>query len=144
MESWNPGAARNAILDFVERATSPGVGFIEPGDRIATFDNDGTLWVEQPLPVQFNFIFAALIEAVKETPSLATEQPYKAIIEKDHDFFEKVGLQDPDAVSALEGAMAGPGTIPPRTGLKAKPKASSKGPGPSVSDGPAPNWSTSR
>ncbi|MCB8915429.1 MAG: haloacid dehalogenase-like hydrolase [Thermoleophilales bacterium] len=106
MESWNPGAARNAILDFVERATSPGVGFIEPGDRIATFDNDGTLWVEQPLPVQFNFIFAALIEAVKETPSLATEQPYKAIIEKDHDFFEKVGLQDPDAVSALEGAIA--------------------------------------
>ena len=57
LESWRDGMAKSAILDFVNRVTSPGPDFVAPADRIAAFDNDGTLWVEQPLPPQFDFVF---------------------------------------------------------------------------------------
>jgi hypothetical protein len=50
LESWNDGSAKQAILDFVASATTLGPGFVAVADRIATFDNDSTLWVEQPLP----------------------------------------------------------------------------------------------
>ena len=56
LESWNDGAARSAILDFVTRVTTPdSPDFVPEPERIATFDNDGTLWCEQPAPVQFFF-----------------------------------------------------------------------------------------
>ncbi|MEV6106424.1 HAD family hydrolase [Streptomyces sp. NPDC051940] len=70
------------------------------------FDNDGTLWVEQPLPVQLDFIFRALAAAGRQDSSLAEKQPYKAILEQDHDFFAAVGQQHPDAIMALEEALA--------------------------------------
>jgi hypothetical protein len=50
LPSWNDGPAKKAIVDFVESVTRPGDGFVPPADRIATFDNDGTLWAEQPMP----------------------------------------------------------------------------------------------
>jgi hypothetical protein len=50
LESWNDGPAKQAIIEFIASATTPGPGFVAVADRIATFDNDGTLWVEQPLP----------------------------------------------------------------------------------------------
>jgi hypothetical protein len=54
LPSWNAGAARTAILDFVARTTQPGgTGFVPVPERIATFDNDGTLWSEQPIYFQF-------------------------------------------------------------------------------------------
>jgi len=54
LPSWNSGAAKSAILDFVERVTKQGgTEFVPPAARIATFDNDGTLWCEQPLQTQF-------------------------------------------------------------------------------------------
>ena len=56
--SWNEGKAKDAILDFVKRATTAGPDFVAPADRIATFDNDGTLWVEQPLSPQFETSWA--------------------------------------------------------------------------------------
>ena len=52
-------------------ATTPGPAFIDVEDRIATFDNDGTLWVEQPLPPQFGFVFGHWAEEIKADPSLA-------------------------------------------------------------------------
>lgn len=57
LASWNEGKAREAILAFVRRVTTDGPDFVPPADRIASFDNDGTLWVEQPLPPQFDFVF---------------------------------------------------------------------------------------
>ena len=48
LSSWRDGVAKQAILDFVAAATTPGPGFVAPADRIAAFDNDGTLWSEQP------------------------------------------------------------------------------------------------
>ena len=50
LASWNDGAAKDAISGFITAAATPGDGFIEPADRIAVFDNDGTMWIEQPLP----------------------------------------------------------------------------------------------
>ena len=101
LESWNEGSARQAIIDFVTSATTPGPGFVDVADRIATFDNDGTLWVEQPLPPQFDFVFRKWGEEIKQDPSLASKQPYKAIIERDMTFFERLAVQDPEVVGTL-------------------------------------------
>lgn len=106
LPSWNDGPAKQAILDFVEGATTEGPSFIDPADRIATFDNDGTLWAEQPMPPQFDFVFRRWADEVKADPSLAKEQPYKALVEKDLTFFAGVATQDPTAVSTLQAAFA--------------------------------------
>ncbi|MBS1675834.1 MAG: haloacid dehalogenase-like hydrolase [Actinobacteria bacterium] len=106
LPSWNEGSARQAVLDFVNRSSTPGDGYLEPAERVATFDNDGTLWIEQPLPVQLDFIFRALAAAARSDSSLAETQPYKAILEQDHDFFAAVGQQKPEAMMALEEALA--------------------------------------
>ncbi len=106
LASWREGPARQAIVDFVASATTPGPGFVAVGDRIATFDNDGTLWVEQPLPPQFDFVFRKWGEEIKQDPSLAEQQPYKAIIARDPAFFAGIGTQDPQVVATLLAAFA--------------------------------------
>jgi len=106
LESWNDGPAKQAILDFVASATTPGPGFVAVADRIAAFDNDGTLWVEQPLPPQFDFVFRKWGEEIKQDPSLASQQPYKAIIERDLAFLGGVAVQDPEVVGALLTAFS--------------------------------------
>jgi phosphoserine phosphatase len=106
LASWRDGPAKKAIVDFVTSATTPGPGFVALGDRIATFDNDGTLWVEQPLPPQFDFVFRKWGDEIKADPSLAEKQPYKAIIAKDPAFFAGVATQDPEVVGALLEAFA--------------------------------------
>jgi phosphoglycolate phosphatase-like HAD superfamily hydrolase len=106
LASWRDGPAKQAILDFVASATTPGLGFVALADRVATFDNDGTLWVEQPLPPQFDFVFRHWAEEIRQDPSLAELQPYKAIITKDVSFFAGVATQDPEVVGALLAAFA--------------------------------------
>ncbi|WP_254965815.1 MULTISPECIES: HAD family phosphatase [unclassified Cyanobium] len=65
LPSWNPGAARDGILRFVRQTTDPASpGFVPPGERIATFDQDGTLWVEQPVYPQVRFILERVPGAV--------------------------------------------------------------------------------
>ena len=106
LASWNDGPAKAAIVAFVESVSQPGPAFVPEADRIATFDNDGTLWVEQPAPPQFDFLLRTWTEAVRKDPSLATEQPYKAIVERDEEFFFGLSTQDPTVVASLEGAVA--------------------------------------
>jgi phosphoserine phosphatase len=107
LPSWNDREAKRAILQFVTDATTTGDAFIEPADRIAVFDNDGTLWAEQPLPVQLDFIIRALKNAAQRDATLAEQQPYKAVLTQDRSFFEAVVVeQQPDAVMALEQALA--------------------------------------
>jgi len=106
LPSWSDGPAYRAIVDFVTSATTEGPGFIAPADRIATFDNDGTLWVEQPAPPQFDFLLRRWAKEAQDDPALASEQPYKAIIERDMAFFEGLAVQDPTVVMTLEKAMA--------------------------------------
>jgi phosphoserine phosphatase len=105
LASWRSGPVKQAIIDFVSSSTTPGAEFVEVGDRIATFDNDGTLWVEQPLPPQFDFVFRKWAEEIKAEPSLAGQQPYKAIIEKDPAFFAGLAVQDPAATEPLLAAF---------------------------------------
>jgi phosphoserine phosphatase len=107
LKSWRDGPARRAILDFVAAATTEGgAGFVPVADRIASFDNDGTLWVEQPLPPQFDFVFRRWAEEVKRDPSMAERQPYKALLEKDIAFLEGIATQQPEVVGSLLEAFA--------------------------------------
>jgi phosphoglycolate phosphatase-like HAD superfamily hydrolase len=102
LASWQAGKAKQAILDFVDRATTQdGPDYVPPADRIATFDNDGTLWVEQPLPPQFDFVFGKWAQEIKKDPALAQEQPYQGIFERDPAFFHGIATQQPDVIASL-------------------------------------------
>ena len=84
LESWNEGAAKSAILDFVKKVTTVGsADFVPPAERIATFDNDGTLWCEKPLPIQLDFILRRWAEMAMNNPELREQQPWKSAVEKD-------------------------------------------------------------
>ena len=84
LPSWNDGAAKSAILDFVARVTKEGgPDFVPPAERIATFDNDGTLWCEQPIQVQLFFLIDRVKELAAKDPSLKERQPFKALLEHD-------------------------------------------------------------
>jgi phosphoserine phosphatase len=84
LPSWNDGPTKQAILDFVAAATTEGgPGFIGPGDRIATFDNDGTLWSEQPMYFQGMFVNDRIKAMAAEHPEWASEMPFKAVLDGD-------------------------------------------------------------
>src|SRR3984957_1315473 len=84
LPSWNDTAAKKNIESFVERGTKDGgPDFVPPDARIATFDNDGTLWVEQPMYVQFAFVFARVKALAPKHPEWKTTQPFKAVLEGD-------------------------------------------------------------
>src|SRR5262245_44486694 len=71
LPSWNDGAAKRGILNFVARVTEEGgPDFIPVADRIATFDNDGTLWAEKPLPVEVYFTLDRVKELAAKDPTL--------------------------------------------------------------------------
>jgi len=91
LPSWNDGKTKNDIIAYVVKVTKNGSpNFIPAENRIATFDNDGTLWAEKPL-VQELFAFYRVKKMVQEKPELAQKQPFKAVIEKDKSFFDKGG-----------------------------------------------------
>jgi len=99
---WNNTPARHAILDFVAAATTPGSpGSVPPAERIATFDNDGTLWLEKPLYIQLQHGVGAIGKAAAEEPELRNRQPFKAVYEKDMAWLGKV------AADYAKGDLAG-------------------------------------
>jgi phosphoglycolate phosphatase-like HAD superfamily hydrolase len=81
LPSWRDTATRAAITDFVASAAD-----LPPAERVAVFDNDGTLWCEKPLPVQAGFLFRRLAEQAGADPSLVDRQPWKAVVEQDHEW----------------------------------------------------------
>ncbi len=84
LPSWNEGSAKRSIIDFVNRVTQPGSpDFVVPEQRIATFDNDGTLWSEQPLYFQLFFAIDRVKALAPENPEWKTQQPFKAVLEND-------------------------------------------------------------
>jgi len=84
LPSWNDGAAKRAIVDFVQRVTKEGSpDFVSAPERIATFDNDGTLWAEQPIYFQFAFVIDRIKALAPQHPEWKTKQPYKAILNGD-------------------------------------------------------------
>jgi hypothetical protein len=84
LPSWNDTAAKQAITDFVGRVTKAGgPDFVAPAERIATFDNDGTLWVEQPMYVQTAFAIDRVKALAPLHPEWKDKQPFKAVLEGD-------------------------------------------------------------
>ncbi|AKB68877.1 HAD family hydrolase [Methanosarcina mazei] len=106
LKSWNDGPVKQSIINFLDSTVEEGLDYVKPEDRIATFDNDGTLWAEKPAPVQLNFLFLAFTKRVQNEPFLADKQPYKAILERDKIFFQNVIEQKPEAIIALEDVLA--------------------------------------
>jgi len=84
LPSWNEGAAKTAIVEFVAAVTNQnGPDYVEPAERIATFDNDGTLWLEYPMYTQVLFAFERVKELAPQHPEWKTTQPFKALLEGD-------------------------------------------------------------
>jgi len=84
LPSWNDGATKSAIIAFVDKATTEGSpDFIPEPERIATFDNDGTLWAEQPMYFQLFFAIDRVKELAATNPGWATKEPFASILKGD-------------------------------------------------------------
>jgi phosphoserine phosphatase len=91
LPSWRAGAGRWAIQEFVEGVTTQGSpGFVPAEERVATFDNDGTLWCEKPMPIQLDFILRRLAAMADQDPSLRARQPWKAAHTRDYGWLGEV------------------------------------------------------
>jgi hypothetical protein len=80
LANWNDGPAKRTIVEFVERTVSE----VPVEERVAVFDNDGTLWCEKPMPIQADFILRRLFEMAHADPDLRERQPWKAAHERDY------------------------------------------------------------
>jgi len=107
LPSWREGSARTAILEFVRSVCDPGESFVPEPARVATFDNDGTLWCEKPLYVQADFIFRRWRQMVEEDPARREEQPWKAIVEDDHAWLAGVTDHLPELIKGVTQAYEG-------------------------------------
>jgi hypothetical protein len=84
LPSWNEGKTKQSIVDFVDEVTNEASpNYVNPEDRIATFDNDGTLWSEQPIYFQFQFAFDRVKMLAENNPDWVNKQPFKTVIEND-------------------------------------------------------------
>ena len=84
LPSWNEGATRSAIIDFVDKVTTEGSpGFVPEPERIATFDNDGTLWAEQPMYFQLLFALDRVKTLAPEHPEWKTKEPFASLLKGD-------------------------------------------------------------
>jgi len=105
LPSWRAGKAKSAILDFAARVTDPGgAEFVPVPERIAAFDNDGTLWCEQPFLPQFYFARERLDALVKREPDLAGRAPFKPYVERDMPAIKQLGKRGLlEVVAAVHG-----------------------------------------
>lgn len=113
---WNDTPTRRAIVDFVQAVSTEGSpGFVAPAERVAVFDNDGTLWSEKPVPIQLDFTLFRMAELAGQDPSLAERQPYRAAVERDFRWLDEAIVKhyhgdDADVgllLGAIESAFAG-------------------------------------
>jgi hypothetical protein len=94
LPSWSDAPAKQAITDFVDAVTTEGSeDFVPVPERIAVFDNDGTLWVEQPMYTQLAFVLDRLNEMASEHPEWQEQQPYKAALEGDQQALGEAGME---------------------------------------------------
>jgi phosphoserine phosphatase len=85
LPSWRTGASKQAIQEFVQQVTTEGSqDFVPPAERVAVFDNDGTLWCEQPMPIQLDFILRRLVAMADQDPGLRTRQPWQSAYTRDY------------------------------------------------------------
>ena len=120
LPSWNDGPNKQAILDFVAAVTTEGGDqFVPEADRVATFDNDGTLWTEQPLYAQAFFALDQIKTLAPQHPEWQTEQPFAAILAGDQEAMKQFGEEEIGKIMAAAhagmttdefDAQAGPGS----------------------------------
>ena len=100
LPSWNDGPAKQAILEFVRTTTDKSnPKFVPPEDRIATFDQDGTTWVEHPIYSQVLFAFDQVAELAPQHPEWKTKPPFKAVLTGDKEAMEKFTLKDIEGIA---------------------------------------------
>jgi len=91
LSTWKEGAAKDAIIGHVEQTCADGSpGWVPVQERVAVFDNDGTLWCEKPMPIQLDFVLRRLAEMAELDPSLRVRQPWKAAHERDYAWLAQV------------------------------------------------------
>ncbi|MBK0398472.1 haloacid dehalogenase-like hydrolase [Limibaculum sp. M0105] len=107
LPSWNNGETKAAIVDFVSAVTSEGgADYVPPDDRIATFDNDGTLWSEQPMYVQLAFALDRVKEMAPAHPEWKEAEPYKSVLSGDMKALAAVGQKGLlQIIAATHGGM---------------------------------------
>lgn len=93
LPSWRNGKAKETIIDFVSRVTGSGADHVPEVERIATFDNDGTLWCERPLQVQVYFLIDRVRELAASDPTMRERQPFRALLENDVAKLRELGRQ---------------------------------------------------
>ena len=105
LPSWNAGPAKTAITGYVARVTRPGADFVPPPERIAVFDNDGTLWAEQPIYFQFAFAMERIGQMVAKDPALRDKPAFAAIADRDQAAMAK--LSEKDLIEAVFAVQVG-------------------------------------
>ncbi len=101
LPSWHDGAAKQAILDFVRATTDQGSAkFVPPEDRIAAFDQDGTLWVEHPLYSQVVYCLDRVPAVVAQKPELKTVEPFKTVLSGNREAMAKLSPHDLETILA--------------------------------------------
>src|SRR5208283_5087648 len=106
LPSWNDGPSKDAILRFVLATTDASSrDFVPPEERIATFDQDGTLWVEHPIYTQVVYCFDRVPAVVKAKPDLANDEPFKTVLSGNREAIAKLSMNDllKIAVATLTG-----------------------------------------
>jgi phosphoglycolate phosphatase-like HAD superfamily hydrolase len=102
LPSWNEGATKKAIVDFVQATTTQGgPSFVPPAERIATFDQDGTLWVEKPMYTQVVYCLERVPALVKARPELAEVEPFKTVMSGDREAIARLSTEDLEKILAL-------------------------------------------
>jgi phosphoglycolate phosphatase-like HAD superfamily hydrolase len=95
LPSWNDGPAKHAIIDFVHATTDQASPkFVPPEDRVATFDQDGTLWVEQPIYTQVVYCLDRVPAVVAKKPELKSREPFKTVLSGNREAIAKLSLHD--------------------------------------------------
>jgi phosphoglycolate phosphatase-like HAD superfamily hydrolase len=101
LASWNEGPARQAILDFLKATTDAGSEqFVPLEQRVATFDQDGTLWVEHPMYTQVIYCLERIPAAVAKKPELKNIDPFKTVLSGDREAIARLELKDLEAIGA--------------------------------------------
>ncbi len=108
LPSWNSGKVKQSIIDFVTRVTKPGApDYVKPELRIATIDNDGTLWVEQPMYTQFMFALDRVKALAPKHPEWKTTEPFKSVLAGDMDALAALGEKGiAEIVAATHSGMS--------------------------------------
>jgi phosphoglycolate phosphatase-like HAD superfamily hydrolase len=102
LPSWNDGSTKKAIIDFVQATTTQGrPTFVQPAERIATFDQDGTLWVEKPMYTQVIYCLERVPILVKARPELADVEPFKTVMSGDREAIARMPTEDLEKILAL-------------------------------------------